>query len=53
MDTTEHIRRIADVGDRDLLVDLALVARLDLAPDERVVLAGDALAKIVGLLVRP
>ena len=41
VDAPKDVRGVADVGDRDLLVDPArIVARADLAPDEVVVLAG-------------
>jgi hypothetical protein len=43
----QHVGRIANIADRDFLVDVAAVsARFDLAPDELVVLAaGDRLAE--------
>ena len=41
VDRAQDVRGVADVRDRDLLVDLArAVAGLDLAPDELVVLPG-------------
>ncbi len=41
VDPAQDVGRVADVADRDLLVDLhRVVAGLDLAPNELVVLAG-------------
>ena len=55
VDRAQDVGGVADVGDRDLLVDLAgVVAGLDLAADSSSYWpVATALAKIVGLLVRP